>query len=359
MSAVFKRRMLWVALCAALVGIVWASGAGSWPDLLRGMRSPTEAESFYRYVAQDLEEASICDKISWLAESPGGFLIASSYERSECYASIAGSARNPWLCWRVRRLGAIRPWEDQLTSSSCLRRAQVGSRVATGVSDETLLSYFAAMGYDVDTLHLEGVTPPVVSVQDTYRAAALMPDIVRRVVAARSVASHTDVEDDAYLIDMLVMASKDADMCMQIPEELVLGAQMQRFRDWCVFKLATDARDAGLCRRIPVRPDEVERYKDLAPRTAAQMTLRWQCEWQATRPSGGGKYFAEVPGDEVRIRRLLAQLDVEIPTGRDLPPQRVAEAYRLFLGALTDTRDPKHLEARQRFVRRVQQLDRG
>ena len=182
---------------------------------------------------------------------PRRFLIASSYERSECYANIAGATRNPWACWKVRRLGAIRPWEDQLTLWSCFRRAQIGSRVATGVSDETLLSYFAAMGYDVDTLHLEGVTPPVVSVQEIYRSAALMPGIAHRIAAARSVAS---------------------------------------------------------------RPD---------------------------------------------VRRLLAQLGIEISRGRDLPPQRVAEAYRLFLGALTNPRDTKHLEARKRFVRRVIQLDRS
>jgi len=79
------------------------------------MRPPTVAESFYRYVAQELEEPSICDKISWTAESPGGFFSAASYERSECYTGIAEARRDPWLCLKVRRLGSVRVWEDQLT----------------------------------------------------------------------------------------------------------------------------------------------------------------------------------------------------------------------------------------------------
>src|SRR5215469_10518266 len=150
------------------------------------MRPPTESESFYRYVAQQLEEPSLCDKISWTAESPGGFFSAASYERSECYTGIAEAKRDPWLCLKVRRLGTVSVREDQLTSWSCFRRARTGGHIATGVSDATLIFYFTAMGYDVVTLHLEGVTRPVIDVRDVYRAAAVAPDVARRVATARN-----------------------------------------------------------------------------------------------------------------------------------------------------------------------------
>jgi hypothetical protein len=358
MPVVFRRWLPWAALCAAITGAVWALGAGSWLDLLRGMRPPTEAESFYRYVAQQLEEQSICDKISWTAESPGGFFLAASYERSECYTGIAEARRDPWLCLKVRRLGVVKVWEDQLTPASCFRRAEKGGHISTGVSDKTLLFYFGAMGYDVDTLHLEGVTPPVIDVRDVYRAAAVVPDVAQKVATVRNAAtgSRLDAEDLAYLLDMVALADKNADVCMEIPEELLLATQKQRFRDWCLFKLATNTHDASVCRRIPVRPDEIERYRGLAPRTAAQMTTQAQCDRQATTPYPIGRYSAEVPGDEARIRRLLALLDVEIPKGRDLPAQRVAQAYQLYLDQL-DTRDSTHLAARQRLIDRVLRLE--
>jgi len=322
------------------------------------MRPPTVAESFYRYVAQELEEPSICDKISWTAESPGGFFSAASYERSECYTGIAEARRDPWLCLKVRRLGSVRVWEDQLTPWSCFRRARIGGHIVTGVSDATLIFYFTAMGYDVDTLHLEGVTPPVIDARDVYRAAGVAPDVARKVATARNTTpgGSVDAEDDAYLLDLLAIAEKDPGACMQIPDELVLRMQRQRFRDWCLFKLATNTHDASICQRIPVRPDEIERYNGLAPRTAAQMTTQAQCERQATTPYPSARYAAEVPADELRLRRLLGLLGVEIPKGRDLPAQRIAQAYQLYLNEL-DSLDSKHVAARQRFIDRVQRLD--
>ena len=356
MSPASRRWLLWGALSAA---IAWLAGAGSFIDWLRGMRPPTEAESFYGYIAQQLAEPSLCDKISWTAESPGGFFIPPSYERSECYSHIASATRDLLLCWKVRRLGPVSLWDGQLTSWSCLRRARAGSHVASGVSDETMLSFFKAMGYDVDTLHLEGVTPPVILVQDVYRAAVIAPDAARRVDAAHRAApaNRIDVEDDAYLLDLVAMARKDPGSCMRIPEELVLEAEAKRFRDWCVFKLASDTRNARTCRTIPIRPDEVARNRDLAPATAAQMTLQAQCESQAGASDTTGFYGPQMPADEARMRRLLALLGVEIPKAHDLPAARVAEAYRTFVYALSDPRVPNRQPARQRLVDRVQRLE--
>jgi hypothetical protein len=222
-----------------------------------------------------------------------------------------------------------------------------------------MLSFFKAMGYDIDTLHLEGVTPPIIRVEDVYRAAALAPDAAQRADAAHSAAreNRIDAEDDAYLLDLVAMARKDAGSCMKIPEELVLQTEAKRFRDWCMFKLASNTRKARTCRSIPIRPEEVARNQGLAPATAAQMTLQAECERQAGASDTTGSYSAQIPADEARMRRLLALLGVEIPKAHDLPAARVAEAYRTFVFALTDPRVPNRQPARQRLVDRVQQLE--
>lgn len=99
------RRWRVAAVVLLLGAIVFLSGIRSWPDQGRGMRAGNKADEFYRYVAQQLNEAVLCDKIPWSVESLGGFFREPSYERSECYDFIAGRTKNPWLCWKVKRLG--------------------------------------------------------------------------------------------------------------------------------------------------------------------------------------------------------------------------------------------------------------
>ena len=95
------------ALVLALAAFVFLSGIQSWPDQLHGMRLVNQQDELYRYVAQELAEPALCDEIPWSAESPGGFFIAPSYERSNCYAFIAGRTKNLGLCWKVKRLGGF------------------------------------------------------------------------------------------------------------------------------------------------------------------------------------------------------------------------------------------------------------
>jgi len=80
------------ALVLAFGLFIFLSGITSWPDLLRGMRRVNQQDELYRYVAQELDEPSLCEEIPWSVESPGGFFIAPSYERSNCYSFIAGRA---------------------------------------------------------------------------------------------------------------------------------------------------------------------------------------------------------------------------------------------------------------------------
>jgi hypothetical protein len=347
------RRWHVAVLLLALVALTSLSGITSWPDQLRGMRSVTEQEELFRYVAQELAEPSICEKIPWSVETDGGFFTASSYERSECYASIAGRTKNPWICWRVRRLGAYRFIGDQTSMWSCLRGAWHGMNSGIGVSPASLAGFFSKLGYDSDTLQLEGVTPPVISVKDVYRQLPNRTDIVMRIqkavdVPARFLESGESDEamDIAYLADMAALVTKDARWCARIPENVQLTSQSARFRDWCVFTLASNTGDAQLCRTIAIHENEGD------PR----LSLRANCVRQSTSRYPHGQYGPEVPNDDSRAGALISALSYEIPRSKDLPIEEIAAAYERFLQELGRGSDRVHLSARQRFIQRVRAL---
>src|SRR5258708_4919833 len=129
------------ALVLSAGAFVFLSGVQSWPDQLHGMRPVNRQDELYRYVAQELDEPALCDEIPWSAESPGGFFIAPSYQRSNCYAFIAGRTKNPRLCWQVKRLGAFRLLSQQLSMWSCLADARRGMNAGIGVNPDELATF--------------------------------------------------------------------------------------------------------------------------------------------------------------------------------------------------------------------------
>src|SRR6202171_6461006 len=141
---------------AALVLLVGAtaslSGIRSWLDQIRGMRPGNKSEEFYRYAAEHINEPLLCEKFPCSVESPGGFFIAPSYERSECYDFVAGRTKNPWLCWKVKRLGAISLLSEQTSMWTCPGHAVRGWNSGIGISQADLVGFFAQMGYDPDNL---------------------------------------------------------------------------------------------------------------------------------------------------------------------------------------------------------------
>ncbi len=157
----------------------------------------------------------------------------------------------------------------------------------------------------------------------------------------------TDVEDAAYLADMAAMVSKDSQWCMQIPATLPLATERAGFRDWCLFTLAVETKDAQLCGRIPPAADGSD----------TRLSMQANCERQvnSTIPTTI-HYQPEVPSDDERTRVLLTQLHVGIPRASDLPPERREEAYGLFLEELSHRTDSAHSAARQRFIERVESL---
>jgi hypothetical protein len=354
-SVAVKALRLWSAAGWRRAGVVLAAGAflflsgvQSWPDFIQGMRPVNQQDELYRYVAQELDEPSLCEEIPWSAESPGGFFIAPSYERSNCYAFIAGRTKNPGLCWKVKRLGAFRLLSQQLSMWSCLADARRGMNAGVGVNPDELATFFTRLGYEADTLDQEGITPPLVSVRDFYRQLANRPDIVAHVekaIGKSGSLAHGDA-NAAYLADLAALVTETPGWCARIPEDLPLAAPRARFRDWCVFTLASNTRNPALCLLIPVSADSIN----------PTLLLKTQCNYQTRAPHPMGRYGPEVPDTDDRTRALIAMLHYEIPRAKDLPRGAVYGAFERFLQELNRGNDARHAAARQRFITRVRAL---
>jgi hypothetical protein len=339
------------------VAVVTLSGIRSWPDQIRGMRPPNNTDEFYRYVAQQLNEPVLCEKIPWSVESPGGFLASPSYERSECYDFIAGRTKNPSICWKVKRLGAFSVLSTQTSLWSCLDHAFHGWNGGMAISQEGLVQFFARIGYEPDTIHLEGITPPVVSLKDNYRQLMTQPDLVARIEKTSTSFDKTsnlsarDIANYSYLFDAAALVTTDFKWCSRIPGDVAVASEPWKFRDWCLFTLATNTKSSELCLRLPATgPNGMD------PR----MSLRGQCNFHvnSTIPSNT-RYGPEVPDDDERIRELITMLNYEIPRAKDLPPEEIYAAYDRFLDELNNRTDPTHIAARRRFIERVQRLPKN
>ena len=332
-----------LAFILALSAFLFLSGITSWPDLLRGMRRVNQQDELYRYIAQELDEPSLCEEIPWSVESPGGFFIAPSYERSNCYSFIAGRTKNLWLCWKVRRLGYFRLLSQQTSMWSCLDGARHGLHAGIAVSQDALVGLFTRLGYDPDTL--EGLMPPVVNVKDFYRQLPGRPDIVARIEKAIGASGSLPRDSNAaYLADIAALVTKTPAWCARIPEDLPLATQRAGFRDWCLFTLAANTKNPGLCRLIPIRERD--------PR----LSLKAECDRLTHSPYPLGRYGPEVPDTDDRTRALIAMLHYEIPRAKDLPLGDVYAAYERFLHELNRGTDLRHNTARQRFLERVRGL---
>jgi hypothetical protein len=146
---------------------------------------------------------------------------------------------------------------------------------------------------------------------------------------------------------MAALVTQDSRWCFRIPEDLPLAGEPSKFRDRCLFTLATNTKNAELCRRIPVRADG----------TDPRMSLREQCGFQVHSPHPSNlRYGPEVPNDDDRTRALITTLNYEIPRAKDLPLERIYAAYDRFLDELGHGTDPPHATARRRFIDRVQRL---
>ncbi|MGA7858678.1 MAG: hypothetical protein WCA11_12155 [Terracidiphilus sp.] len=362
---------------AAIVLLAGARGFGGVPDQPEGMRPPDKYDELFRYIAQELAEPALCEKIPWTVAESGGWGYGPSYERSECYETIAGNTKNPQICAQIRRLGPAKPQIEQTSPESCMKRAKEGFNSGMAIPQADLVGFFNQIGYDPDTIQLEGITPPLVVVKDIYRqlpdryglairsAAAggphevLEPGSVNQAELVKRIeyviggpgepvsAPAGDVVNAAYLADLAAMVGKDSRWCFKIAAELSLATERGGFRNWCVFTVAKETKDIGLCERIPTPSDGSD----------VRLSLHAECkrEISSTIPSWT-HYGPEVPTDDDRVRALLGLLKVDIPRAKDLAPDRIYEGYNRFLYELSRGKDAKHVAARKRFIERVEAL---
>ncbi len=155
------RRWRVAAVVFLLGSIVFLSGIRSWPDQIGGMRPGNKTDEFYRYVAQQLNEPVLSPATPRTTES---CCWDSSRNRRtndrSATISLPGRTRNPWLCWKVKRLGAFSVLSNQTSMWTCLDHAVHGRNGGIAIAAADLVRLFAQMGYDPDSLHLEGITPP-------------------------------------------------------------------------------------------------------------------------------------------------------------------------------------------------------
>jgi hypothetical protein len=111
--------------------------------------------------------------------------------------------------------------------------------------------------------------------------------------------------------------------------------------------LATNTKDANLCRKIRIPPGTRD----------ARLSLQATCLFQVNSPYPSNTTYApEVPVNDDQTRRLIIRLNYDIPRARDLPPEEIYQAYSRFLDELERPADPVHAAARQRFLDRVYRL---
>src|SRR5258708_17634569 len=91
-----------------------------------------------------------------------------SFYRSDCYERVAQARHDASICWQVRPLLDLDPLSSGYSALSCRRNTKSRSTTVAGLSDDLLLRTFEQLGYDIDQLQLEGVTPPAIRLLDVY-----------------------------------------------------------------------------------------------------------------------------------------------------------------------------------------------
>jgi hypothetical protein len=338
----------------------------SYPPSFSSRRPPTESEMVVSYFAENLGEASLCEKISWAAYQRYNVLFGgggASYTRSDCYQSVAVRRHAPAVCWKVRPLVDVNPESSGYSALSCRRHATQGGREYVPLADETLIRAFDVMGYDVDRLYLEGVIGPAIVPADVYRSLereAVTVDRVQENLAHPNAAVTAD--DRNYLAHFAAVTARDARWCERIPERQAVATQVIPFRDWCYFTVAFNTQDTSLCRRMTPAAAEPRvihaKAAGVRPDIAEQLSAHADCERIDKRVGPRLRYGPEVPQDPVQIQRLIVALGHEMPRARDLPAYEIAAYYARFLDALQvdSSPDPRRAVARATLVGRVTAL---
>jgi len=347
---------------AVVLVVVAALAVGRTPDFGK-MRGPNPHETFYQYVAFELDAPALCAKLSSSAFIPGGIFIAPSYARSDCYAVIARRYDRPSLCFRARRLGAIALLSEQTSPLACLVEVARRGRdagISTYMPDRAdLASIFAEMGYRPEELYREGITPPLLNLPDAYRRLAERPDLLQRIagVMAASASTLTPAERN-HLFELAAHVSNDVSWCVRIPADVLDPGTERKSkgpslfqRDRCILEISSNARKPDLCKLIPDRPDD----------WTGPMSRRAVCEWQAAQPPNKYYYGAPTPRTDGETRQIIAALGYPLPDVLGVSANEIESSYFYFIWQMAadnkrgiDTRAAA--VARTKFLARVAAL---
>jgi hypothetical protein len=370
-----RKRIL--VLCGLIAIAIFALGYPPGREFFP-MRPPNAHETFYQYIAFEFDAPGLCAKVSPSATLPGGFFIAASYARSDCYAKLARRYDRPTLCWSARRLGSFSLLSEQTSRLSCFwdvwHRAPDPSLSTYMLGREDLVAIFTEMGYQPEELYREGVTPPLLSLRDAYARLAQQPDLVSRIARVTAVSASdrsvgppapstavggastphsgnglfpisaspsgvpTAAERDR-LDELAAHVSGDVSWCTRIPADVLdpgtareLGRPSLFQRDRCVLEVASNTRRPASCRLIPERPDD----------WSGAMSRRSVCEFQAARPPDTYHYGAPPPSSEDEARALITLLGYPTPNVRDISANEIQTDYFQFIWQLASGQAATH-----------------
>jgi hypothetical protein len=354
-------------LAAAGILVGGAALLLTWAPYFGALRPATESERVFSYFAESLGEASLCEKISWNAFQRYGVLFGgggASFARSDCFESVAVRNRDVAVCWKVRPWIDVNPVSPGYSALACRRRVAQGGRGYVSLLPETLIRAFAALGYDVDDLHREGVIEPAIRPADVLRGLEREPGVVDHVrdALARPDAVVTPV-DRSYLAHLAAVSTGDARWCERIPPGQPVATERVPFRDWCFYTVAFNTNDVRICERMAPAAAEAKvmaaERVGVRPEIAEQLSLRAQCARVDKRVGPHMHYGPEVPQDPAQTARLIAALGYPMPRARDWPPNQIAAYYGRFLDALRARApaDPRRDAARAKLVSRIMARD--
>ena len=351
---------------------LWYFASGALVEVASLKRS-TERDNLWAYLAFALNEPALCERIAQGAYVSAGLFGGELFnqiglKKSACYADIAVQYRLPQLCDKVVSIRTAYAGGGRYSEGKCREDAassSAGHNSVSSPSDRLLVAFFRQLGYDIDQLHLEGVTRPAIRIQEVYSALERDPAVVARVgkLLGRPTPS-LSAKDRGYLSNLAAMSTGNADFCAGIPADMHIDQSGSSFRDWCFYSVAQNTGDVRICEQMtPVAAEAkviAAKAAGVRPQIAEQMGLHADCNRISTRVGKPGSRSAQVPPDESQIRRLLSALAVSVPSARDWSDDATARFYRDFLYALapTESPEPARSAARAKLVSKLLALPR-
>jgi len=367
------RKQQWIFII-----LIFSTGCGAKFVDVTKLRAPNSYEVFYQYVALNANASELCEKISPRTFLPGTMMFgAPTLVRSECYYKIATRYGRKELCNKITpiRTAAV---EEVRTPASCrdeiTKRPQNHGFMTYSPSADEMQQFFLKMGYQPETLHLEGLTRPLLNFKDAYAGLAKKPDLIERIkkIANPDKLSSEKVnittEQLEYLYDMAAHVNNDIFWCKMIRDEAPhpsYDGPTSFFRDTCIFEVADNTNNSSLCADIPDRPEYLKGITDDIPERQKYFLMEAQSKQRncyrqiaAELKLPNNLYYGYiVPVDDQIIIAIFGLLNYPLPTIKDVAEYEIPERYWDFIYAMGDEKELANKETvRKKFLKRVSAL---